>query len=53
MVSYPNQIWLGDIIKLKTSTGKLYLSAYIYLYSLRVMSWDRDKHMRSGLVETA
>ena len=32
---------------------KLYLSAYIDLYSRKVVGWDRDKHMRSGLVETA
>ena len=52
-VSYPNQVWVGDITEIKTSTGKLYLAAYIDLYSRKVVGWAIDTHMRSELVETA
>ena len=52
-VSYPNQAWVGDITEIKTSTGKLYLAAYIDLYSRKVVGWAIDKHMRSELVELA
>lgn len=52
-VSYPNQVWVGDITEIKTSTGKLYLAAYIDLYSRKVVGWAIDKHMRSELVELA
>lgn len=52
-VSYPNQVWVGDITEIKTCYGKLYLAAYIDLYSRKVVGWSLDKHMRSELVETA
>jgi len=52
-VSYPNQVWVGDITEIKTLNGKLYLAAYIDLYSRKVVGWSIDKHMRSELVETA
>ncbi|MBL1275171.1 MAG: hypothetical protein COB30_003710, partial [Ectothiorhodospiraceae bacterium] len=32
-VSYPNQVWVGDITEIKTRQGKLYLAAYVDLYS--------------------
>jgi len=53
IVSYPNQTWVGDITEIKTVTGKLYLAAYIDLYSRKVVGWAIDTHMRSELVETA
>lgn len=52
-VSYPNQVWVGDITEIKTSKGKLYLAVYIDLYSRKVVGWAIDTHMRSELVETA
>ena len=52
-VSYPNQAWVGDITEIKTLNGKLYLAAYIDLYSRKVISWSIDNNMRSELVETA
>jgi len=53
IVSYPNHAWVGDITEIKTSTGKLYLAAYMDLYSRKVVGWAIDKHMRSELVERA
>jgi putative transposase len=52
-VSYPNQVWVGDITEIKTVNGKLYLAAYIDLCSRKVIGWSLDTHMRSELVETA
>ena len=39
VVSYPNQAWVGDITEIKTRQGKLYLAAYIDLYSRRVVGF--------------
>jgi putative transposase len=36
-VSYANQVWVGDITEIKTVNGKLYLAAYIDLYSRKVI----------------
>jgi len=52
-VSYPNQVWVGDITEIKTLNGKLYLAAYIDIYSRKVVGWSLDNHMRSELIETA
>jgi len=38
-VSYPNQVWVGDITEIKTLQGKLYLAAYVDLYSRRVVGF--------------
>jgi putative transposase len=53
VVSYPNQVWVGDITEIKTKQGKLYLAAYIDLYSRRVVGYAIDSHMRSELTELA
>ena len=53
VVSYPNQAWVGDITEIKTRQGKLYLAAYIDLYSRRVVGYAIDSHMRSELTELA
>jgi transposase InsO family protein len=53
IVSYPNQVWVADITYIKTSTGWMYLAAYIDLYSRKIVGWAIDTHMRSELVETA
>jgi len=52
-VSYPNQAWVGDITEIKTRQGKLYLAAYIDLYSRRVVGFATASHMRSELTELA
>ena len=52
-VSYPNQVWVGDITEIKTRQGKLYLAAYIDLYSRQVVGFATAPHMRSELVELA
>jgi len=52
-VSYPNQVWVGDITEIKTRQGKLYLAAYIDLYSRRVVGFATAPHMRSELTELA
>jgi transposase InsO family protein len=52
-VSYPNQVWVGDITEIKASQGKGYLAAYVDLFSRKVVGWAFDTHMRSDLVETA
>jgi len=52
-VSYPNQVWVGDITEIKTSQGKLYLAAYVDLYSRRVVGFATAPHMRSELTELA
>ncbi|MFK5950576.1 MAG: IS3 family transposase [Methylococcales bacterium] len=53
VVSYPNQVWVGDITEIKTREGKLYLAAYIDLYSRRVVGYAVASHMRSELTELA
>jgi len=52
-VTYPNQVWAGDITEIKTQQGKLYLAAYIDLYSRRVVGFATAPHMRSELTELA
>jgi len=52
-VSYPNQVWVGDITEIKTQQGKLYLATYIDLYSRRVVGFATAPHMRSELTELA
>lgn len=52
-VSYPNQAWVGDITEIKTLQGKLYLAAYVDLYSRRVVGFATAPHMRSELTELA
>jgi len=52
-VSYPNQVWVGDMTEIKTCQGKLYLAAYIDLYSRRIIGFATAPHMRSELTELA
>ncbi|MBL1260429.1 MAG: IS3 family transposase [Thiotrichaceae bacterium] len=52
-VSYPNQVWVGDITEIKTRQGKLYLAVYVDLYSRRVVGFATAPHMRSELTELA
>jgi transposase InsO family protein len=52
-VSYPNQMWVGDISYIKTIEGWMYLAVVIDLYSRKVVGWALDTHMKSSLVEMA
>jgi putative transposase len=52
-VSYPDQVWVGDITEIKTRQGKLYLAAYIDLYSRRAVGFATAPHMLSELTELA
>ncbi|MBL1275637.1 MAG: IS3 family transposase [Ectothiorhodospiraceae bacterium] len=52
-MSYPNQVWVGDITEIKTRQGKLYLAAYVDLYSRKVVGFATAPHMRSELTELA
>lgn len=52
-VSYPNQVWVGDITEIKTAQGKGYLAAFTDLFSRKVVGWAFAHHMRSELIEEA
>lgn len=49
----PNQVWVGDISYIKTSSGFLYLAVVIDLYSRMVVGWSVQRHMRAELVDDA
>ena len=49
----PNQVWVGDISYIKTSSGFLYLAVVIDLYSRMVVGWSVQRHMRAELVDKA
>jgi len=49
----PNQVWVGDISYIKTSSGFLYLAVVIDLYSRMVVGWSVKPHMRAELVDDA
>lgn len=36
-LSYPNQVWVGDISEIKTTQGKPYLAYYLDLYSRKIV----------------
>lgn len=44
-VSYPHQAWQVDITYLRTSSGFLYLSALIDVYTRKVVSWNISNDM--------
>ena len=49
----PNQKWVSDITYIKTKTGWMFLVVFIDLYSLRIVGWAADTHMRAELVTRA
>ena len=51
--SAPNQVWVGDISYVKTSSGFLYLAVVIDLYSRLVVGWSIQPHMKADLVDDA
>ena len=48
-----NQVWAGDITRISTSTGWLYLAVGIDLCSRKIVGWALADHMRSELVMDA
>ena len=44
-VYYANQVWVADITEIKTKQGKLYLAAYMDLYSRKVVGYAIDTHI--------
>lgn len=51
--SVPNQVWVGDISYVKTSSGFLYLAVVIDLYSRAIVGWSVQPHMKADLVDDA
>ena len=52
-VDKPNRVWAGDITRLWTREGWLYLAALIDLHSRRVVGWAIDRTMKGDLVKAA
>ena len=48
-----NEVWTSDITYISTEEGWLYLAAVIDIYSRKVIGWQLDKRLDSGLVEKA
>lgn len=49
----PNQVWVGDICYVKTSSGFLYLATVIDLFSRMVVGWSVKSTMTADLVTDA
>jgi len=49
----PNQVWVSDITYVETHEGWLYLSAFIDLYSRKVVGWSMSERMAADLVVSA
>ncbi len=49
----PNQAWVGDITYIRTDEGWLYLSAFIDLFSRKVVGWSMSERMTADLVVDA
>jgi putative transposase len=52
-VKKPNQVWVSDITYIETREGWLYLSAFIDLYSRKVVGWSMSDRMTADLVVSA
>ena len=48
-VARPNQVWTTDITYVWTLQGWLYVAVVIDLFSLQVVGWAIDDHMRASL----
>lgn len=48
-----NEIWVGDIIYLKTPAVWLYLAIVMDLYSRRIVSWRMSSKMDTALIGKA
>lgn len=49
----PNQVWVGDITYLPTTSGWVYLAVLIDLFSRKVVGWALEPHMRTDLCLSA
>jgi putative transposase len=49
----PNEVWVGDITYIETNEGWLYLSAFIDLYSRKVVGWSMSDRMTAKLAVDA
>lgn len=49
----PNEVWTSDITYIRTTEGWLYLATIMDIYSRKVIGWQLDKSLNSGLVERA
>lgn len=49
----PNQVWVGDICYVKTSSGFLYFATVIDLFSRMVVGWSINSTMTADLVTDA
>lgn len=49
-VPKPNHAWVGDITYIETNEGWLYLSAFIDLYSRKVVGWSMSDRLTADLV---
>jgi len=48
-----DQIWVGDITFIPTSSGWSYLAIVMDLYSRRIVGWSQTTHLRASLVVDA
>lgn len=48
-----NQVWVGDITYVRTGEGWLYLSAFIDLFSRKVVGWSMSERMTADLAVDA
>lgn len=53
VVDKPNMVWVSDITYIETREGWLYLSAFIDLYSRKVVGWSMSDRMTADLVVSA
>ena len=47
----PNIVWTSDITYIRTEEGWLYLAAIMDTYSRKVVGWQLDNRINSGLIE--
>ena len=48
--SAPNELWVADITYVPTTSGFLYLSVVLDVFSRRVVGWSMANHLRTELV---
>ena len=50
----PNEVWVGDITYIPLAGGKwCYMSAWMDLYSRRIIGWHLDDNMQETLITAA
>jgi putative transposase len=48
-IRFSNQVWETDITYIRLPGGMVYLTAFIDVYSRRILSWSLGRTMESGL----